>query len=105
MGFIKGILGEIHHLIIDVVGNRLAYPLRYTAGNPFFLIAVYEVLPLLLHDRLLLLAHGTPYKIGPAKGIASKVTHYLHNLLLVYYTAVGDVEYGLQIGVAVFYFN
>ena len=92
MGLIEGILCEVNHCIIDVIGLILRDPVPDAARNVFPVIAVDEVLTLLLHHLGFLLAHGAADEVGAAERIAAEVTHDAHDLLLVDDAAVGRFE-------------
>ncbi len=89
MGFVKGIFGKIHHILIDAARRFFVNPLGYAAGNLFRFVSVNKVRPLLFHHRLLLFTHGTAHQIAPPQGVASQITDNLHYLLLVNDTAIG----------------
>ena len=97
MGLIEGVFCEVHHFIINVTGNAFGNSLFDASRNPFLLIAVDEIRPLLLHDGLLLLTHGPSNKVTSAKGIPSQIPYDLHNLLLVNDTAVSRLQDRLQL--------
>ena len=101
MGFIKCILCKIDHCVINIIGNFFVNSVfdtaRHTCRNLFAcclcllylaFITVYKDIPLLFHDGYLFLAHGTAYIVTASHRISAKVTDYLHDLLLVYDTAV-----------------
>ena len=89
MGLVKCIFCKVNHLIVDVVGRLLINPILHTALNALLLIAVHEIMAFLFHDRGLLLTHGPAHQVAPSHGVSGQVTHDLHDLLLVYDTAVG----------------
>ena len=97
MRLVEGIFGKVHHVFIDLSRRFLIDAPGDTAGYPFLLVSVYKIGPLLLHHRLLFLAHGTADKIASSHGIASQVSHDLHHLLLVHDTAVGRCQNRLQL--------
>ena len=97
MGFVEGILGEIHHIIIDAARNLLTDSLGDAARYSLLRVSVDEVCALLLHDRLLFLTHGTAHEVAPPHGIAAQITHNLHNLLLIDNTAVGGLQNRLEL--------
>ena len=97
VGLIEGILGEINHLIVNLLGCGLRNPICNAAGHSLFLIPVYEVLPLLLHDRGLLLRHGAAHQIAPSQRVARQLLYDLHDLLLIDDTAVGGFQNLLQL--------
>ncbi len=97
MRLVEGIFGKIHHVFIDLSRRFLIDAPGDTAGYPFLLVSVYKIGPLLLHHRLLFLAHGTADKIASSHGIASQVSHDLHHLLLIHDTAVGRCQNRLQL--------
>ena len=45
---------------------------------------------------LLLLTHGTAYKISTSEGITAQLLYDLHNLFLIYNTTIGRGENRLQ---------
>ena len=62
MGFVKSVSCEIDHLIINMICSLLINAILNTALYVFFLIAVHKILAFLLHDRRLLLGHGTAHQ-------------------------------------------
>ena len=89
MRLIEGILRKVCHLIVDLVCDLLGDAIGDTARNPLFHISVNEILALFCHNRSFLLGHGTAHQVASSKSIACKITDDLHNLLLVYDTAIG----------------
>ena len=92
MGFVKSVSCEIDHLIINMICSLLINAILNTSLYVFFLIAVHEILAFLLHDRRLLLGHGTAHQIASAHGIARQIANDLHNLFLVDDTAVRRLQ-------------
>ena len=97
MGFVKSVSCEIDHLIINMICSLLINAILNTALYVFFLIAVHKILAFLLHDRRLLLGHGTAHQIASAHGIARQIANDLHNLFLVDDTAIGRSQNMLQL--------
>ena len=67
-------------------------PVRLTAGYSFLCISVNEVCTLFLHDICLFLTHGTTNQVTSSHRITAQITHDLHNLLLIYDTAIGRCQ-------------
>ena len=63
-----------------------------------------EVFLFLQHDVHLLLGHGAAHQVGTAVAVASQITHYLHNLLLIHKTAVGNIQNRCQSIIHIFDF-
>ena len=101
MGLVKGILGKIHHIVIDLGSHLLRNPLRHTARDALFRVSVDEVCPLFFHHRLLLFAHGPAHQIAASQGISSQIPDNLHHLLLIHDTAVGGGQNGLKLGAGI----
>ena len=97
VGFVKSILGEIHHRIVDMVGHLGADAVCHTPRHPFLRIAVGEVFAFLLHHILLLLTHGTAHQIAASHGVAAQILHDLHDLLLINNTAIRGGQNRLQL--------
>ena len=89
MRFVERILSEINHRIVYAVCGFFIYAVCHTALYATLLISVHKALALCVDDILLLLAHGTADVVRLSHCIARELLHYLHNLLLVYYTTVG----------------
>ena len=94
---IESILRKVCHLIVDLVCDLLGNAVGDTARNPLFHISVNEILALFCHNRSFLLGHGTAHQVASSKSIACKITDDLHNLLLVYDTAIGRLQDGLHL--------
>ena len=92
MRLVKGIVGKINHLIINSICHFFRNSFRKAAINTLFLIAINEILSLLLHDAELLLTHGTAQEIRAPHCKSRKITHNLHNLLLVDDYPVGILQ-------------
>ena len=103
MGFIKSVLREVGHVVEYAAGHLLADAPGRAAGHPLLLVSVDEVGPLLLHDGLLLLAHGPAHQVAAAQGVAAQIPDDLHHLLLVDDTAVGGGQDGLQLRAGIDY--
>src|SRR5699024_3049617 len=101
MGLVEGVLGKIHHLIIDFSCHLFRNSVFHTAGNALLLISVNEVVPLLFHHGLLLFTHGTAHQIASSHGVSAQIPHDLHNLLLVDNTAVGGLQNVLQLRIEI----
>ena len=89
MRLIEGIFCKICHLIKYLIGYLLAYASVYTTRYIFFFIAIYKVLAFLKHYISFFLGHGTSNQITSSESISGKLHNYLHNLLLIYDTAIG----------------
>ena len=101
MGLVEGVLGKVHHFVVDVLRHPFGNALFKASGDPFFGIAVDEVMALLLHDGLLFLGHGPADQVAPSQGVARQVPHDLHDLLLVDDAAVGGSQDGLHFGAVI----
>ena len=66
-------------------------------------LAVDEVLFLLEHHLHLLFTHCAAYQIRTAERISAKLTHYLHNLLLIDKAAVSDAQDRLKMRIHIFH--
>ena len=97
MGFVEGILCEIHHRIINAVGSLLVDPIGHTALDSPLCISVNKALALRINHILFFLTHGTADVIGLSHGIPGKLLHDLHNLLLVNNTSVSRFQNGFQL--------
>ena len=97
MGFIEGVLGEIDHLIINLIRHFLGNSIGDTSGNSFFLVAVNEVLTLFLHHRCFLLGHGAAHQVASPQCISRQITHDLHNLFLIHDAPVSGLQDRLQL--------
>ena len=89
MRLVKGIVCKVNHLIVDAIRHFLGNPLRETTVYSLFFISVNKTLSCLFHFLQLLLTHGTAKQVGISHGKAGKVSHNLHNLLLVDNNAIG----------------
>ena len=96
MWFIKCIFCKIHHGIIDLIGCLFWNAFGLASRNAFRCISVDKILPFHFHDMLLLLTHGTAYKISTSEGITAQLLYDLHNLFLIYNTTIGRGENRLQ---------
>ena len=96
MGFVKSVLGEINHLVINFVSHFFINSVFNAAGNSLF-ISVNKCLTLFFHDIQFLLGHGTAQKIASPQGKAAKALHDLHYLLLINDTAMGRLQNRLQL--------
>ena len=97
MGFIESVFGKIHHFFINGPRHLLRYSVIHTARNAFFFISVNEIGSFFFHDGLFFLTHGTAHQVASAHGIPAQITHDLHNLFLVYNTAVGRLQDRLKL--------
>ena len=88
MGFVKRILGEICHFIINLIGSLLVDAICNAARYTFLRISVHKILTFLCHNIGFLLGHGTSHKVTSSKSISRQITHDLHNLLLIDNTAI-----------------
>ena len=89
MRFVKRILGEVDHGVVDTVGSLLADAVGNTALDAALGISVYEALALRVDDVLFFLAHRTADVVRLPHRISRKLLHDLHNLLLIHDTAIG----------------
>ena len=89
MALIKGVVRKVHHLVEEMVCDRLTDAVVHAAPYALGLVAVDKVLPLFLHDRLFFLTHGAAHQIRASPGVARQVAHNLHDLLLIDHAAVG----------------
>ena len=99
MGFVERIGSKARHLIEDMLRSLTANAAaqRTVHQHPAVLdYSVNEIRPLLLHDIMLFLAHGTADKIASPERIACKIPDYLHDLFLIDHAAVGVVQYGTK---------
>ncbi|MPN26734.1 hypothetical protein SDC9_174159 [bioreactor metagenome] len=87
MGFIEGVLGEIHHLVEHLF--------RDAARNPIFDATLDEVAAFALHHVLLFLGHGAAHQVASSQGISGQVPHDLHHLFLINHATVGGFQNGL----------
>ena len=101
MGLVEGILGKVHHFVVDVLRHSFGNAFCQTARDPFFGVSVDKVVALLLHDGLLFLGHGPAHQVAASQGVARQVPHDLHDLLLVDDTAVGGGQDGLHFGTVI----
>ena len=108
VGFVKRIRSKALHFRKDRQCSCFIYTTAYTALDcniaVFVNKAVYENFLFTLHYIDLLFRHCTPHNVCPAKGIAGKRSENLHYLLLINYTAVGNLKYILKHWVLVGYF-
>ena len=88
MGFVKRVLREIDHGIVDLVRRLLADAVRNTSPDALLLISINKIMTLRVDDILLLLAHCAPDIIRLSHRIARKILYDLHDLLLIDDTAV-----------------
>ena len=103
MGLVKRIFCEVNHLIIDMIGGCLGNSPGNASRDLLLRISIDKVLALLFHDCRFLFRHGTAYKIGSAHGIACKIPHNLHDLLLVHNTAIGWLQDRLHLRAVIAY--
>ena len=92
MGLVERIFGKIGHIVVDFIGNLLGNTIADTSGNALFFITINKVLALLGHNGGLFLGHCTAYQIASTQRIAAQIPDDLHNLLLIYDTAVGRLQ-------------
>ena len=97
MGFVEGVLCEIHHCSVYLIRDLLGNAVCNTARHSFFRISMYKVLALLLHHISLFLTHGAAHKVASSHRITAKLAHNLHNLLLIHDTAIGRRKNRLQL--------
>ena len=88
MRFVECVLCKIHHGIVDLIRRLLTDTVCNTAFDPLLLISVNEIVALRINDILLFLTHRTADVIRLSHGIAGKILHDLHDLLLVDNTAI-----------------
>ena len=97
MGFVESIFGKIHHVLINFSCHFLTDALCRTPRYAFLFVAINKIGALLLHNGLFFLAHGAAHQIAPAQRITAQIAHNLHNLLLIYDTAVGGRQNRLKL--------
>ena len=97
MGFVECILRKIDHFIIDLIGCLFINSIFNTARHTVLLISIDKDLALFLHHIALFLGHGTAKKIASSQCVSGKVTHDLHNLLLIDNTSVSRRQNRLQL--------
>ena len=97
MGLIKRILGKIHHCTIDMLCNLRCNTIGFTAGNTFLCITMDKVRTLFLHNVRLFLTHGAAHQVTSSHCISTQITYDLHNLLLIYDTAISRRKNRLQL--------
>ena len=96
--------GKRRHLVKELAGDLRGDAVSHAARHGDHAVldhAVDEVLALLDHHVVLLLAHGAAHEVASAVGIAGQIAHDLHDLLLIDHAAVGDVEDGLELRVQI----
>ena len=103
MGLVECIFCKIYHIIEYAVGHLRVYALGDTAGNLLLLIPVDEVRPLLLHNGMLLLAHGPANQIAAPHGVPAQIPHDLHHLLLIDDTPIGGRQNSFQLRAGIGY--
>ncbi len=97
VGFVESIFGEVDHVVKNAVCHLLVNSLGNTARHSLSLISVDKILPLLLHDGVLLLAHGTAHQVASAHGVPAQIPDDLHDLLLINDAAVCGRKDGFQL--------
>ena len=82
------------HLIVDLVRDLFRDAVCHTARAFVTRLgaAVHKVLPLCLHDGVLLFAHGAADVVCLSKGEARQFPEDLHDLLLIDDAAVGHIK-------------
>ena len=84
MGLVEGIGSKARHLAENVLSHLFGHVVLHRSRN--------EDIPLLFHNIVLFLCHGTAHKVGSAIGIARHFAANLHYLLLINYAAAGNVQ-------------
>ena len=97
MRFIERILCKIDHLIVDLVCNLLRNTICNAARNALCFISVNKVLALFFHDGGFFLGHRTAPQVASSKRVTRQITYDLHNLLLIYDTAICRLQNRLQL--------
>ena len=96
MGFVESIGGKGGHIVKYLIGNLCRYsPFdAAVALNASVLThhTVNKVFAFLFHYVVLFFGHCTANYICPSVGITRKRAEYLHYLLLIYHTAVGNFK-------------
>ena len=94
VGFVEGVGRKADHIIIDLI----CHIFRHTVGNAArtlfagFPAAMHKMLSLGLHDLELFLAHGAAHIISLPEAEAGQLAADLHDLLLIDYNTVGDID-------------
>ena len=101
VGLVKGVVGKIQNLVVDLLGGLLRHSVGHSPGDIPRGVAVDEGGPLRLDDVHFLLAHGAADVVRLAHGVACQLAKDLNYLLLVDQTAIGDLQNWLQLGGAV----
>ena len=94
MGFVERVGREIHHLVEDLVRDRLRHAVCDRTDHA--IRPMDEILALFCHHFVLFLAHCAAHEVASAIGIARQRAHDLHDLLLIDHAAVGGAEDRLQ---------
>ncbi|MPM88672.1 hypothetical protein SDC9_135776 [bioreactor metagenome] len=94
MGFVERVGREVHHLVEDVVCDRLRNAVCHRADDA--IRPVDEILALLCHYIVLFLAHRAAHKVAPPIGITRQRANDLHDLLLIDHAAIRGAEDRLQ---------
>ena len=97
MRLVKCIFGKINHFIIDLICRLLVDSIGNTAWYALIRIPIHKVLTFFLHDVALLLGHCSSQEVTSSECITCQITHDLHNLLLIYDTAVSRRKDRLQL--------
>ena len=96
VGLVEGIGCKGHHVVEYGLRSFPGYAVSDASGDLnvslFIQLAVDEEFLFLHHDLVLLLGHGTAHQVGSSVAVSSQVSYDLHYLLLVYETAVGNVQ-------------
>ena len=96
MRLIERIWSERWHIVENAVGNFGRYSAPYASVARISTVgifqSVYKILPLLLHYLVLFLWHSSSYNVCSSERISRKFPEYLHNLLLIYHTAVSNIK-------------
>src|SRR4030067_2214465 len=87
--------------LVETIARELGHEVEYLLGlllrYPVLLRAVEELVPLLEHDLVGLLAHSLSEHIGVPGGGAGEDLGYLHDLFLIDHDAVGVLKYGFSL--------
>ena len=89
MRFIKCIFCKVKHFVINLICHCLRNAICNTTRYSFLRIAIDKVLSFLCHHICFFLRHRTAKQVASSQSISSQITHNLHNLFLIYNTAVG----------------
>ena len=92
MGFIECIFCKINHLVINFVCSFSGIPLVIQPGTPSSGLPYTKFRRSFSITDAFFLGHGTAHQIASSQRISCQISHDLHNLLLIYDTAVGRLQ-------------